>query len=80
MARIIVLSAQQRSQVRGVSDETIMASLEPVALTDGRYILGEEVLDDPAHVEHRALLEGLPRLTDEQARELLPKPAMPGMP
>lgn len=59
---VIVLTAEQAAAVRGPSAEApTRAALAPIALTDGRFILGVEVLDDPNHAEHRALLQGLAR-------------------
>jgi hypothetical protein len=72
--RVIVLTAEQATQVRGPSDEAPkLAALAPIALTDGRFILGVEVLDDPRHVEDRAFLSSLPQVDLEVVRELLPR-------
>ena len=49
MAGFIVLTAEQAAAVRGVSPVVKWASIEPIALTDGSFILNEEVLTDPAH-------------------------------
>jgi len=49
MARFIVLTAEQAAVVRGVSPVAKWAAIEPVALSDGGFIINEEVLTDPAH-------------------------------
>jgi hypothetical protein len=60
MLNVIILTAQQADQVRGPSAEAPnMAALAPVGLTDGRFILGVEVLSDPAHAQHWAFLATL---------------------
>ncbi len=52
---MIVMTAQQAVQVAGLN--TPNAQLMPVALADGAtFILGLEVLDDPAHADKRDLL------------------------
>jgi hypothetical protein len=60
MTTIIILSASDAGVVRGPSATVEGAALEPVALSDGRFILPLVVLDDPAHSPHWALLSGLP--------------------
>ena len=44
MSTVILLTAAQATQVRGTSAETALSALQPVPLSDGRYILGVEVL------------------------------------
>ncbi len=58
---MIVLTAQEADKVRGRSPKDATAALAPVALKDGRFFLGEEVLDDPAHDDVRDFLASLPR-------------------
>jgi len=72
-ATIILLSAAQATEVRGPSSEAPnFAALMPVALTDGRYILGIEVLGDPLHAEHAVLLSTLPQADFSTVANLLP--------
>lgn len=58
---MIVLTAEEADKVRGRSPKDATAALAPVALKDGRFILGDEVLDDPAHEDVRDFLASLPR-------------------
>lgn len=58
MAAFIVLTAAQADQVRGPTSPT--TALLPVERQGGVFILGAEVLADPAHVQHHAFLAGLP--------------------
>ncbi len=74
MSTIILLTATQANSVRGASSVTPTSALAPLALTDGRYILGVEVLDDPAHAECRALLLTLPTVDASEIAGLLPQP------
>jgi hypothetical protein len=74
MATVILLTAAQAAQVSGASEEVQnFAALQPIALTDGRFILGPEVLDDPAHVEDRAFLSALPQVEFSTVAALMPK-------
>lgn len=57
MSRLIILTAAEAEAVRGMS--TPMAAIEPVALMDGTFMLGIEVLADPAHAKHLSKLSGL---------------------
>ncbi len=68
---LILLDTSQASQVRGADDP--FAALQPVALTDGRFILGTEVLTDAAHSEHWPLLSGLPTCEMSDIEALLPR-------
>lgn len=72
MSTVIVLTAAQATQVRGPSNETPLAALAPVPLTDGRYILGPEVLTNPNHVEDAAFLAGLPQVDFATVASLMP--------
>ena len=75
MTTVILLTAAQADAVRGPSSETPnLASLEPVALTDGRFILGIEVLNDPSHAENHAALAALPTAAAADIASLLPQP------
>jgi hypothetical protein len=63
---MIVMTPEQAVEVAGFSTE--QNQLRPVALADGvTFVLGLEVLDDPAHADKRDLL-----LTFTQ-REVLPE-------
>lgn len=78
MSRVILLTAEQAASVVGPSrDAPDLAALQPVALSDGRYILGVEVLDDPLHAEDRAFLAGLPQAEAEDIAALLIQPVGP---
>lgn len=73
MSAVILLTAAQAAQVRGPSDEApTRAALQPVALTDGRFILGVEVLADPLHAEDHALLSTVPQVDYSTVQSLLP--------
>jgi hypothetical protein len=73
MATVIILTAAQATQVRGPSDEAPnLAALQPIPLTDGRYILGVEVLTDPLHTEDKTFLSGLPQADYASLSALLP--------
>jgi hypothetical protein len=69
MSRLIILTAAEADAVRGMSTPT--AAIEPVALTDGRYMLGDEVLTDPAHAKHLSKLSGLARADVKDIAALL---------
>lgn len=69
---LILLTSEEADAVRGPSETTPSAALQPIVLTDGRYILGTEVLSDPAHAKHWALLASLPTCEVEEIAQLLP--------
>lgn len=58
---MIVLTAEEADRVRGRSPKDATAVLVPVALKDGRFFLGEEVLNDPVHEDVRDFLASLSR-------------------
>jgi len=58
---MIVLTAEDAGKVRGRSPADSGRALYPVPLKDGRFILGEEVLDDPANADVRDFLAAMPR-------------------
>lgn len=58
---MIILTAEEAEKVRGLSPTRPGHALDPVPLKDGRFMLGEQVLDDPAHADVRDLLAALPR-------------------
>lgn len=58
---MIVLTAVEAQKVIGRSPKDESKVLVPVSLKDGTFILGEEVLNDPAHEDVRDFLASLPR-------------------
>lgn len=58
----IILSASQAANVRGPSASVPSAALEPIACEGGVFILGVDVIDDPAHATHRDYLAALPKM------------------
>ena len=62
MPMFILLGAAQADVVRGPS--TPSAALNPIERQGDAYILGVEVLADPAHAAHRDYLSALPRMDD----------------
>jgi hypothetical protein len=78
MASVILLSADDAAHVRGMSDETPLASLQPLPLTDGRFYLGVEVLADPAHAEFHDYLSALPQVDYSEIASLVPSTPGPG--
>jgi hypothetical protein len=78
MPNVILLTSAEADVVRGPSAEApARAALAPVALTDGRYILGAEVLDDPLHAEDHTFLAALPQADVAEIVALLPQPEHP---
>lgn len=61
MAMLVLLTAGQADHVRGLSAATPSAALAPVERQGGLFVLGIDVLADPAHVAHREYLSMLPR-------------------
>lgn len=79
MASVILMTAAQATQVRGPSDEwPKFSALMPIALTDGRFFFGVEVLTDPAHAEDAAFLATLPQVDFATIQALLPLPEQGG--
>lgn len=64
---MIILTDEQAAIVRGVSPHDGGAMLDPVPLKDGAWMLGEQVLDDPAHADVREFLAALPKATPAKA-------------
>lgn len=62
MATFIILDSDQADSVRGLSSPS--AALNPIEREGGVFLLGVEVLDDPAHAAHRDYLSALPRMDD----------------
>lgn len=71
MATFIILDANAADSVRGSSPINPAAALEPILRQGNTFILGLEVLSDDAHSAHRAILESLPQLDQND-------PAFPG--
>lgn len=65
MAMFILLSQADRGLVAGPSSVTPGRALAPIERANGMFILGAEVLHDPAHAPHRASLDVLPQLDSE---------------
>ncbi len=65
MATFILLAREDRDIVAGPSGIIPGRALLPIERMNGVFILGAEVLDDPAHAPHRACLSLLPQLDGE---------------
>lgn len=79
MTQFIILSSNEAGAVRGPSNGLpVLAALEPVALTDGRFILGVEVLADPMHAGHATFMGALPQADLTTIAPLLPVPVVVG--
>lgn len=61
MTEVIVLQPDEAEKVRGFSSTKSGHALDPVPTKDGRFCLGPEVLDDPAHEDVWDFLAALPR-------------------
>jgi hypothetical protein len=72
MPSVIVLSAADAAAVTWIAPSRT-AALRPVALSDGRSILGPEVLGDPAHVRSRGRLQALSQVDVATLRDLMPR-------
>lgn len=67
---MIFLTAEEADKVRGFSPLKDGWALIPVECDDGRFKLGDEVLDAPAYAHVRDFLAKLPRGEDRPAKEL----------
>lgn len=67
---LLILTAAEADAVRGKSGP--MAEIVPIPLADGRFVLGSEVLDDPAHAARRATLVNLPAIETKDVEALMP--------
>lgn len=67
---LISLTKTQADAVR--SKPTPYAALEPVLLADASYILGVEVIADPAHVAKKATLQACPQVTEASVNDKMP--------
>lgn len=63
---MIVLTAEEAEKVRGASPRKAGHVLVPVPLKDGRFMLGEEALEDETHADVRDFLASLPRAPIEK--------------
>ena len=59
MTEYIILSQAERDAIRGHSSP--MHAIEPVELKDGTFVIGDEVLADPAHAARVTRIAGLRR-------------------
>lgn len=71
MPNVIVLSAADAAAVTWTSAD-LRVALRPAALTDGRSIVGPEVLTDAAHGRSRARLQALTQVDYSTVEKLLP--------
>jgi hypothetical protein len=67
---LISLTKAQADAAR--SKPSPYAAIEPVLLTDGSYILGVEVISDPAHVLKKAALQACPQVTEASVAGKIP--------
>lgn len=65
MTMFILLGREDRDAVAGPSNIIPGRALVPIDCMTGVFILGAEVLDDPAHAPHRTRLHLLPQLDGE---------------
>lgn len=61
MTDVLILTADESAKVQGRSPKDAGHALRPTMLKDGRFFLGLEVLDDPAHEDVRNFLAAMPR-------------------
>jgi hypothetical protein len=73
MTEMLVLDPDEAEAVRGYSREG--HAIAPVRLKDGRFMLGTEVLDDPAHEDVRDYLRKMPLVPLEKLPTLTPEDA-----
>lgn len=68
---LILLTSEQADQVRGLNADGT-AELDPRETSGGMFVLGAQVLIDPAHAAHHALLAACP-LVDVESVEFPPE-------
>lgn len=68
---MIFLTAEEADKVRGLSPSKEGHALIPIECDDGRFKLGEEVLEAEAFEHVRGFLAKLPRGEDRPAKEML---------
>jgi hypothetical protein len=73
MPNVIMLDSAQADTVRGPAVGAEFHAIVPVALSDGRFYVGTEVLDDPVHAEHHDLLASCPQEDYDAVKGLLPQ-------
>lgn len=73
---VIHLNAAQAAAVSGTSSVNSNAMLIPVALTDATFILGAQVLTDPAHAAKWTTLQAAPVVSYATVSALAPGPSM----
>jgi hypothetical protein len=71
MSVFILLTSAEADQVRGPSATNPAASLNPIERQGDVFILGVNVLSDPAHEAHWEYLGALPQMDSDD-------PAFPG--
>lgn len=70
MPAVMLLTAAQAAQIQGAG--TSIAMLQPEPLSDGRFILGAETMNNPVDVADRDFLAGLPTCERTDIAHLLP--------
>lgn len=72
---VILMSAAQCAQVTGPANPPTEPprELRPVPLTDGRCIVGPEVISDPAFADRKALLQSFPQVDYSTLASLVPQ-------
>ncbi|MFN4018041.1 MAG: hypothetical protein ACK4JB_22070 [Reyranella sp.] len=76
MPMFILLSEEQADKVRGRSIAMPSSTLDPIERQGGVFILGIEVLVDPAHEPRRALLSALPQIDGNDPAFPVSKPSV----
>lgn len=76
MPNVIHMTYAQAMTVTGPSPTVRDAVLIPVMLTDGTYIVGPEVIADPAYADRKALLQSFPQVDYATLSALVPVQAM----
>lgn len=66
---LIVLTKAQADAIRGKSSP--FAAIEPVELKDGTFMVGDEVLADPAHIQRVKSIEALPKVSADSLKTLI---------
>jgi hypothetical protein len=76
---MIILTAEDADKVAGLSPTNSHASIEPVPLKNGTFMLNEDVLDDPAHADVREFLQSLPKRPVPQSERFAVNDDVPGI-
>lgn len=77
---MIILTAAEADKVRGISPTNTRAAIDPIPLKDGTFMLGENVLNDPAHADAKTFLKTLPTVTVKASNIYAEKDAQPAEP